>query len=135
MDPQESGELEAGHGLRGDVNFSGGRPVTLIEQEVFRRVSAELGQAVDPVHRRANLMVSGLSLEESRGKVLEVGSCRIRIRGETRPCHVMDEAVPGLRQALAPRWGGGAFGDVLEGGTIRVGDAVRWLTGDAHEPA
>jgi MOSC domain-containing protein YiiM len=32
-----------------------------------------------------------------------------------------------LRLALGPEWRGGAFGEILEGGTIRVGDAVRWL--------
>ena len=38
----------------------------------------------------------------------------------------MDEQHPGLREALVPDWGGGAFAAVLAGGDIRIGDAVSW---------
>jgi hypothetical protein len=38
----------------------------------------------------------------------------------------MDEACPGLRAALRPDWGGGAFGEALDDGRIAVGDLVRW---------
>ena len=58
----------------------------------------------------------------SRGGVSGV----IRIRGEVRPCERMDEAYRGLRDALAPMWGGGAWGEVLRGGSIAVGDSVSW---------
>jgi MOSC domain-containing protein YiiM len=74
--------------------------------------------------RRANLMVSGLSLANSRRHVLTVGDVRILLHGETRPCYRMDEQCPGLRGALDPHWGGGAYGTILDDGTIRVGDDV-----------
>jgi hypothetical protein len=38
----------------------------------------------------------------------------------------MEEALPGLRAVMYADWGGGAFGEVLEGGTIAVGDVVAW---------
>jgi MOSC domain-containing protein YiiM len=58
--------------------------------------------------------------------VLRIGDARVRIFGETRPCHQMDEACPGLQGALSPPWGGGAFGEVIENGAIAVGSPVSW---------
>jgi MOSC domain-containing protein YiiM len=86
----------------------------------------QLGADLDPSTRRANLMVRGVRLADTRGRVLRVGGARVRIYGETRPCERMEEALPGLRAAMSPGWRGGAFGEVLEGGPVAVGDPVRW---------
>jgi MOSC domain-containing protein YiiM len=126
MDPQPSAVLDE-RGLLGNANRGHRRAVTIIEREVFDRVRAELSDRVRPDMRRANLMISGLPLEGSRGRLLEIGAVRIRIGGETRPCELMDEeGHPGLRLALQPGWGGGAYGTVERPGEIAVGDAVRW---------
>jgi MOSC domain-containing protein YiiM len=58
--------------------------------------------------------------------VLRLGGVRVRIKGETRPCERMDEALAGLRAAMDPDWRGGAFGQVLDDGVLTVGDPVRW---------
>ena len=39
----------------------------------------------------------------------------------------MDESHPGLREALDPDWRAGAYGQVVTGGEIRLGDPVRWV--------
>jgi MOSC domain-containing protein YiiM len=126
MDPATDAELRAGRGLAGNADQGRKRQVTIIERETWDRLMDGLGASAPPSSRRANLMVSGLSLAESRGRVLRVGACRLRVAGETRPCERMDEAVPGLRAAMRPAWGGGAFAEVLDDGVIRVGDAVAW---------
>jgi MOSC domain-containing protein YiiM len=71
-------------------------------------------------------MVSGLNLENSRDRVLCVGAVRLLIHGETRPCEQMEAAHAGLQELMRPRWGGGAFAEVLEGGQIALGDAAEW---------
>ena len=40
---------------------------------------------------------------------------------------IMNEQHPGLREALIPRCRGGVYGQVVAGGNIRAGDAVRFV--------
>lgn len=124
MDAKESVELIANQGIRDNANLRGRRQVTIIEKEVWSRLMDELGGDLDPSRRRANLMISGLSLKDSRGKTLRIGDCLIAIKGETKPCNLMEETLKGLREAMFPDWQGGAFGQVLVDGVIHVGDAV-----------
>lgn len=124
MDAAEHATLVAGRGIAGNANQRGRRQVTIIEREVWRSLVEPLGSDLDPAARRANLMVSGLPLAGSRGRILRVGSCRLRILGETKPCERMEEALAGLRDAMWPGWRGGAFAEVLEDGAIAVGDRV-----------
>ena len=126
MDPVPEATLVAGRGLVGNADQGRKRQVTLIEREVWDRLMRELEADVPPSARRANLLVSGCSLENARGRVLRIGGCRIRILGETRPCERMDEACDGLREAMKPQWGGGAFAEVLDDGLIAVGEGVVW---------
>ena len=118
-------ELDPSRGIAGNAD-RGRRQVTILDGEEWERRLAALGARLDPVARRANLLVRGIDLAESRGRVLLVGACRIRIDGETKPCRQMDEALPGLREALYARWGGGAWGAVVVGGVIALGDRVAW---------
>lgn len=133
MDAVSTATLEAGRGLLGNANQGGRRQVTIIERERWDAHMASLGATLDPSTRRANLMVSGVPLANSRGKVLRIGASRIRIYGETKPCEQMEEALPGLRAVMYENWGGGAFGEVIEGGPIAVGDAVTWEDAAGNE--
>jgi MOSC domain-containing protein YiiM len=126
MDPVSEATLVAGRGLVGNADQGRSRQVTLIEREVWERLMAQLGAHVAPSARRANLLLAGCGLAETRDRVLRVGDCRLRIAGETRPCERMDEAFEGLRTAMQAGWGGGAFAQVLDDGVIRGGDPVRW---------
>jgi MOSC domain-containing protein YiiM len=126
MDAADSAALIAGKGLVGNANQGGKRQVTIIEQEVWDELINRFGAQLSPSARRANLMTSGICLANSRGRVLRVGACRIRINGETRPCERMDEAFEGLRAVLRENWGGGAYGEILDDGQIAVGDEVCW---------
>ncbi len=126
MDPVDQAVAVEGRGLEGGADFDCDRHVTVIEREVFDRIKAEVDDSVEPVMRRANLLVSGIRLEDTRDRMLAVGDLRIHIHGETRACGRMEEACKGLMDALDPHWGGGAHGSVVNDATISVGDEVRW---------
>lgn len=126
MDPHDRAMLVAGQGIVGNADQGRRRQVTIIEREVWDSLMREVGGDLPPAARRANLMVSGTPLAGSRGRVLRVGPCRIRIRGETKPCEQIEAAHPGLRAAMYPDWRGGAFGEVLDDGEIALGDPVQW---------
>ena len=122
MDPVGEVVFVRDQGIADDANFGRSkRQVTVIEKEVFDDIARELPD-VEPAMRRANVMVSGIPLRESRGRVLRLGGVRIRIYGETRPCERMDAQVAGLTAALDPDWKGGVYGVVLDDGAVRVGE-------------
>ena len=126
MDSVQSIVAVENAGLDGNADQGGWRQVTLIEKEVFDRISEARGEVVDPSVRRANFLLSGIRLEETRERVLCVGDLRIEIRGMTRPCEVMNAQHEGLREDLEPNWGAGAFGVVLGDANVSVGDGVSW---------
>ena len=133
MDAVREARLVTGRGLVGNANQGGKRQVTLIEREVWDAMMASLGTSAPPTVRRANVMVSGFPLARTRGRVLRVGdgerAVRLRVYGETRPCELMEEQLPGLRAAMSPDWHGGVFAEVLDDGEIVVGDRVEWEEG------
>ena len=113
-----------GKGLAGSVGRSSRRQITILERESWMRCVESLNGNADPKGRRANVLVSGVSLAHTRGRVLRIGNVRIAVGGETTPCERMDEVLPGLREAMKADWAGGVFGQILDEGTIAVGDDV-----------
>ncbi|MCB9058713.1 MAG: sulfurase [Calditrichae bacterium] len=126
MDPVEHAELVQQKGIISNANQRGRRQVTIIELETWERLMHVLNADLNPSTRRANFMISGLSLLNSRGKILKIGECRIKINGETKPCEQMETALPGLLKQMWPNWQGGAFGEILNDGSVSKGDAVSW---------
>ena len=126
MDSVVRATLVAGRGIVGNADQGGRRQVTLMDLERWHELMDRLGAELEPSARRANLVIDSLDLFDSRGKTLRVGSARLRVWGETRPCERMEEALPALRAVMRERWGGGAYAEVIEGGGISVGDVVTW---------
>jgi len=116
--------LVAGRGLDTENRKAGKREVTLLSKQSWVDTCHELGTELPWWTRRANFLIDGIDLAACVGETLAVGSARIQIHGETRPCQLMDDQHQGLRKALEPAWRGGVTGQVLTGGKVLVGEAV-----------
>ena len=127
MDAVQQARAVAGRGLEGNANQGGARQVTLLSSEAWAAAADAVGAPhLDPRIRRANLLLGGVDLRRTRGRVLRVGPVRIRIRGNTRPCRLMEESQNGLVAALSFEARGGVYGEVVDDGEIAVGDSVVW---------
>lgn len=128
-------EASADAGLLGDhySGQSGNRHVTLIQAEHLPAVAALTGRAeLDPALLRRNIVLSGLNLLALKDQTVQIGDPEhgpviLEITGQCHPCSKMEIALgPGGYNAL--RGHGGMTARVVQGGVIRVGDAVMVLT-------
>ena len=126
MDDVHHAHCAAGQGLVGNVDRSRRRQITILERESWDRLMGAFTTTRDPSMRRANLLVSGISLAHTRGGTLRIGDVRLLVGGEVTPCERMDDVLPGLQEAMRADCAGGVFTQVLTSGTIRVGDEVAW---------
>ena len=114
-----SADVTRGRGVLQDFRGKPGRrQVTVLSVESWKATCEELGQQLPWTTRRANLLVEGIDLCETTGSRLWIGDVVLQITGETDPCSRMDEAVPGLREALTPEWRGGVCCRVINNGAI-----------------
>jgi MOSC domain-containing protein YiiM len=125
MDPVRAAVLIEGKGIEGNADRSRFRQVTLLSREAWEQCMIELGTELDPSARRANVLISGVSLAEMKGRTLKIGDAELLVRGEVKPCERMDEAMAGLRSVMRPGWRGGVFAQVTRGGTIELGDSIQ----------
>ncbi|MDO8898140.1 MAG: MOSC domain-containing protein [Bacteroidales bacterium] len=115
-------------GVARDVRgLPGKRQVTVLSEEAFNEACNELGTTLPWTIRRANLLISGIDLENSKGKNLAIGSVVLEVTGETDPCYRMDEQFEGLKDALEPNWRGGVTCSVMSEGYVKLGDEVKWV--------
>lgn len=117
-------EMLEGRGLRGDLETSADRGLTLLSGRQWAEVTRELGVNLPWHTRRANILLDTVGLATWVGRTIRMGDGLVHIVGETRPCELMDRFHRGLRAALTPDMRAGVHGRVLKGGRIRVGDRV-----------
>ncbi len=125
METLDSAEISTDTGVAGDFRGKPGkRQVTLLSAEAWQEVCNELGQDMTWTTRRSNLLIENINLPKSAGHIIAIGNVRLKTSMEIDPCSRMDEQVDGLKKALQPDWRGGIGCEVLEGGSISVGDPV-----------
>ncbi|MCH2165124.1 MAG: MOSC domain-containing protein [Marinovum sp.] len=123
VDQVDAGPL----GLAGDHGKPGKRAVSLVQAEHLAVIGAYLGRGpVAASDLRRNVVVSGINLISLRGRRVWVGDAILKITGPCAPCSRMEEAF-GHGGYAAVRGHGGVTADVVEPGTIRLGDSVRPL--------
>lgn len=127
MQAVDAVQAVAGRGIVGD-RYSGGsgkRGVTLIQAEHLPVIAALAGlDAVDPILVRRNLVVSGIPLIALKGQRFRIGDVLLEGTGPCDPCSKMEAAL-GEGGYNAMRGHGGLCARIVEGGVMRLGDAVR----------
>lgn len=119
-------------GLTGDryQKMNGKRQVTLIQAEHLTAVGQLMQQqkTVDPQETRRNLVISGINLNALKNQQFQIGSAVVlEGTGYCHPCSRMEENLgPGGYNAM--RGHGGITARILQTGTIRVGDSVRFIS-------
>jgi MOSC domain-containing protein YiiM len=129
-----SAAILTGGGVAGDhkgLKFPN-RGVTVMSREAWEAALAELDgsdgtDCLPWTVRRANVLVEGVRLPRARGAVVRIGSAVLEVTYPTQPCVQMERARKGLLKALHPDWRGGITCRVVEGGTIRIHDAIEVL--------
>lgn len=124
----------AGEGLEGDRyikkagTFSkkpgGGRQITLIELESVEALKRDLKIHLEPAETRRNIVTRGVPLNHLVGRQFRLGR-DVVLQGVRlcEPCdHLESLTFRGVREALLHR--GGLRADIINGGTIKVGDPI-----------
>ena len=121
MSPTQKAVAISGIGLEGDRHAIKGNPrqVLLVDKETLDTLDVAPGTV------KENITVEGLDFSAIQaGQVFFIGDeVTLEATGICVRCSRMDEIRPGLQQALDGR--GGMLAMVLNGGKIKVGDAVR----------
>lgn len=104
-----------------------GRQITLVEGEVLDWLKSEHGLTVRPEDCRRNVVTYGIDLNPLVGREVMVGPVRVLVHRLCQPCRYIEKLLnqPGLYE----RWWdkGGLRCEIIEGGTISIGDSVKAL--------
>ena len=130
VQPVDSVRAITGRGLEGDRYTAppdrwapSGTAISLIECEAIEAVAEEHGIDMSAGRSRRQVHTRGVRLNDLVGKEFTVGGIRCRGVELCEPCrHLESLTEPGVIKALVHR--GGLRADILEGGSIAVGDAI-----------
>ena len=128
-------EAVAGLGLVGDRYYhqqgtfskpgSVDREVTLIEIEAIEALQRESELSLQAGQARRNLVTRGVPLNHLVGQEFKVGDVVLRGIRLCEPCgHLESLTIKGIKDGLCHR--GGLRAQIVRGGTIHAGDAIRF---------
>lgn len=125
-----------GAGLEGDRYFrkqgtfwkpnSPSREVTLIEQEAVEAMNRE-SPPFTAADSRRNLVIRGVRLNDLLGEEFMIGEVRLRGIKLCHPCSHLARLTGGKPVLQGLKMRGGLRAQILNEGTVRVGDAVESL--------
>jgi MOSC domain-containing protein YiiM len=136
LEARDSAEIVPGKGIVGDRYAAGlgagqrGRikdeqHVTLIAQEDIEAACNESGLPITHLLTRRNLLVRGVPLQSLVSKRFRIGDVVLFGFEDCAPCGYLEKMTfPSIKKALHKR--GGLRAVVVRGGTIRVGDEIRF---------
>ena len=133
MQTQDSAEITVERGITGDFRGSTeGRQITILSEPAWEKTCKSLNTQLPWTTRRANLLVDGVEFDAGYvGKTIHIGEVELKITRETKPCSLMDQQHQGLKSALTPDWHGGVCCDVIQAGSIQIGDSVKIAGSDS----
>jgi MOSC domain-containing protein YiiM len=134
MEPRDGVEAIAGVGLEGDryaasagkytgADDNGKRAITLIEREAVVAAGREHEIELGEHETRRNVVTEGVPLNHLVDRTFRVGDVTLRGVRLAEPCTYLEGLTrSGVRRSLVHR--AGLRAEILEGGTLRVGDTV-----------
>jgi MOSC domain-containing protein YiiM len=143
MESRDDVRAVTGVGLDGDRYATGAgkytgkaddgkRAVTLIEREAVAAAGREYDVEIGEHETRRNVVTEGVPLNHLVGQTFRVGDVTLRGLRLAEPCAYLEGLTrPGVRRALVHR--AGLRAEIVEGGTLRVGDPVEVAAGPNGE--
>ncbi|HLV44518.1 MAG TPA: MOSC domain-containing protein [Aggregatilineales bacterium] len=125
MTPLTEADIITDYGVDGDHSAKAGskRQVLIMPGEVLDALGLEPGTV------KENITTRGFDVMSlPRGAKVRVGGALLEATIECTPCGLMDDIRPGLQEEL--RGQRGMLFRVLEGGPVRIGDAVERVADD-----
>ena len=126
---QESVEAVAGHGLKGDRYYNEDgwdepkKELTLVEIEAVEGANREYDLDIQPGDMRRQIVTRGVALNHLVGQEFHVGEVKCRGIKIANPCSHLQK-LTGKKVLKTMMHRGGLRAQILESGTIKVGDSV-----------